>query len=427
MPNQPLKIPIIQKPTPVVLDQLLIESEDSNSAPFDRMLELGHYHADQIRFPGYRLLKSGANSFGVFQRTWGSDPVSQDSYNLTKEYELEANSSPTFIRSYRVLRSDYLVNGPATKGLPFTGVAAIAVTAGGTGYTKDFAMTGAGGLAGIAIVNRGAVIRIEITNVGTGYGSAPSVDLSGGDGSGATAAAVIQPAAAVLVSEKHSKLPEDDPYSNLYDRVVRVYQTLPGVVLTEYDQDEETLSLITTTYQVVANPVSAPTVVQGVVTAFKRIDSTKSLKIVRTIAKPSGYDEQRLMAYRFESLFDYTVYIFTDACGAFSNIRAGFSTLVQARVSISFDNTKQTISGLSLIPKTLQLGRGVQIHEAVLVDAGTYTYTGACTATVTWGASSPDYSTYVGTIQGTEQTISGESVLWKAGYYRTTTVKVTML
>lgn len=209
-------------------------------------------------------------------------------------------------------------------------------------------------------------------------------------------------------------------------RMLWIYEILPGVILTEYDQDEETLSLITTTYQIVANPVVAPTAVQGQVTAIKRVDKTKSLKIVRTIEKPADYDEQRLMAYTFPSLFDYTVYIYTDDCGAFSNIRAGFSTLVLSTVSVSFTNTKQTISGLSLIPKTLQLGKGVQIHEAVLVDAGTYTYTGACTATVAWDASDPDYSTYIGAIKGTDQTISGESVFWKAGYYRTTTIKIKM-
>lgn len=233
----------MQKPAPVVLDEILLETLDSNDGKYDRRLEYGHYHPDQQKYPGYRLLKQGPNSYGQYQYTWGNSPTAQDSYNLAKKYSAASNSHLVFARSYRVLRSDYLVNGPTAKGTAFTGIVAIHVTNGGSGYASDFAISfsgGAGsGLTGVAIVNRGAVISVQLTNLGTGFTSAPTISFSNGSGTGAAATAVIQPTTALLVDEEHSKLPDDDPYSSLYDRVTRVYETLPGPWLpfTRYDDN----------------------------------------------------------------------------------------------------------------------------------------------------------------------------------------------
>lgn len=231
MPAQPQNTPTVSKPTPVVLDELLIETTDSNKALYDRQLEFGHLYPDQLRYPGFRFLAAKPTQYGQMQYLWGNGFTAQDGYNAAKDYSGDANAYPIFARSYRVLRSDYLVTGPSPKGLPFTGVAAISVTAGGTGYAADFAVTftgGAGsGASATAIVSNSSVVRIEITSVGTGYTSAPTLSFSGG-GTGASATAVIQPATALLVSEKHSKLPEDDPYTSLYDLVTLVYETLPG-------------------------------------------------------------------------------------------------------------------------------------------------------------------------------------------------------
>lgn len=241
--NQPQNNPVVSKPTPVVLDELLTETTDSNKALYDRQLEFGHLYPDQIRYPGFRFLSAKPTQYGQMQYSWGNGFTAQDSYNAAKDYSGDANGTPIFVRSYRVLRSDYLVTGPLTKGLPFTGIAAISVTAGGSGYTDDFAVafTGGGGSggAGTALVSNGAVVRVEITAVGTGYTSTPTVGFGAGAGAGATATASIQPAAAVLIAEKHSKLPDDDPYTSLYDKVTRIYETLPGPWLpaTRWDDD----------------------------------------------------------------------------------------------------------------------------------------------------------------------------------------------
>lgn len=231
----PQKTPIVSKPSPVVVDQLIVEQEDSNVAVFDKRLEYGHRHHDHAKYPNHHLLKQGPDAFGVYQRVWGTTPVLEDTYNAALDFAGDSNIHPAFARAYRVLRSDYLVTGPATKLTAFTGIIAVQVSAGGTGYTKDFAVTftgGAGsGATGLAIVdNRGAVIRVEITSVGSGYTSAPVPVFTGGSpGVGAAATAKIQPTAAILTTEKHTKLPEDDPYSSLFDRVVKVWETLPGV------------------------------------------------------------------------------------------------------------------------------------------------------------------------------------------------------
>lgn len=247
MPDQPLQTPIIRKPTPVVLDELLIETADSNRPNlYDRMLEVGHFYPDQQKYAGYRLLKMEPNSYGRMQYFWGNGFTAQDGYNAVLEYEAQVNAFPKFQRTYRVLRSDYLVNGPSTKLQPFTGVAAIFVTAGGSGYTEDFAVAFSGGggtgSAGLAIVDKGsgAVIRVELNAVGSAYTSAPAISFAAGSGTSAAATAVIQPTAAVLTEEVHSKLPEDDPYQSLYDMVRRNWETLPGPYTVEVSEFQST-------------------------------------------------------------------------------------------------------------------------------------------------------------------------------------------
>ena len=131
------------------------------------------------------------------------------------------------------------------------------------------------------------------------------------------------------------------------------------------------------------------------------------------------------MAHNFPSLWDFTTYNYSTACGPTGPIREGFSTMVEARVAISFTTSKDTITGLTLIPNTIRLVH--DIVNAVLNDAGTITYIGTCSGPITFPASSPDYSTYIGSIQGTEQLITGESVLWRAGLYKNMRLYVSMI
>lgn len=75
------------------------------------------------------------------------------------------------------------------------GVSALNLTNAGSGYTSapTVAITGGGGTGATAtaIVSAGAVTGFNITNPGSGYTSAPTVALTGGAGTGAAATAVV--------------------------------------------------------------------------------------------------------------------------------------------------------------------------------------------------------------------------------------------
>lgn len=357
---------------------------------------------------------------------WASNTLSQDTYNADIVYVDESASTPQFTRTYEIRRVDYDNNPTPPYTGSLTALLSVAITAPGTGYTK--ATGTVGNATAVAVCLAGAIVDWIVTIEGSSIVSGASLTIVG-DGTGATATARIQPASAVLVSSKKVELPEDDPKSHDYIRVIDVFQTLPGAILTEYDQDEETQVNVKTTYQIVANPISAPSQTNGILVSYRKIDAQKSLKIIRdfTAFLSFSFDEQKFAADQFPSLFDWHSYFWSDACGAFSTLRSGFSAKTQIRTHVTYTATKQTFTGLVLLPESLMLGRGFQINQQVLVDSGTITYSGNCTGSITFPGSSPTYSDYTGTIQGTEQLVAGESVLWKAGIYRNTAVYEIML
>lgn len=75
----------------------------------------------------------------------------------------------------------------------------VTVTAGGSGYTSVPTVTASGGSGSgstyTAVLEDQVVVRIDITNAGTGYvaGDAPTLAITGGGGSGATATITIMP------------------------------------------------------------------------------------------------------------------------------------------------------------------------------------------------------------------------------------------
>ena len=75
-------------------------------------------------------------------------------------------------------------------------VNSIQVTAGGTGYasapTVNFTGGAGSGAAATAIVLNGVITEVSVTNAGTGYTSAPIVSFTGAGGSGATATALLE-------------------------------------------------------------------------------------------------------------------------------------------------------------------------------------------------------------------------------------------
>nr|WP_267285397.1 phage tail tube protein [Pseudomonas oryziphila] len=71
----------------------------------------------------------------------------------------------------------------------------IAVTNGGSGYTSapTVNLTGGGGsgATAVAVLDGDEVVAINVTSAGAGYTSAPTVAFTGGAGSGATATASV--------------------------------------------------------------------------------------------------------------------------------------------------------------------------------------------------------------------------------------------
>jgi len=76
-----------------------------------------------------------------------------------------------------------------------SGVDAVSVTSGGSGYANSFAVTftggGGSGAAGTATAIGGVVVSVEITDPGSGYTSAPVPDFSAGGGTGAAGTAIL--------------------------------------------------------------------------------------------------------------------------------------------------------------------------------------------------------------------------------------------
>lgn len=349
MADQPKNTPVIQKPTPVVLDELLLETSESNQALYDRFLEVGHYHPDRIKYPAYRLVKQQPNAYGSMQYWWANDFTAQDGYNATVDYAENSNAYPTFVRSYRVLRSDYLVTGPSTKELAFTGIVSIAVTNGGTGYTTDFAITFTGGsgsgLAGTAITDgRGAIIRIELTNVGTGFTGAPVITFTNGSGAGAAATAVIQPTTCLLVEEKHGKLPEDDPHASLYDLVRRTWMTLPGPAITTTRLDDDGVTVtITRQRMAVGSIATSEAVTTGVwIRKWKgEGDAVQAVQI--TESRPVNVANSALTASKYDPESN-TVYTEARTRKETSTITEGGSVVTGSEVIVESDPITELVA-----------------------------------------------------------------------------------
>lgn len=449
-----------------------------------------HTVADAAQFSGMIFLRQNAGENNEFQRqAWATPPTLQDLYNYEIDFSAEDAGYPIFKRSYLVLRDGYSALGDGTLFSGVYAVKVTAAGLGYTsGGIVTFTGGGGTGASGVLVVDpvTGAIVKITLKSEGVGYTSAPTAVLPAG-GAGGTAVGVVQATNCFLVSEKVVRTPDKD-WDSIYFIAQRTYETLPGpwlydtslaedsdvvttkkrhniisnitpgesiaggqlikvtskaitdyvsweivetralpgLVLVDYDQEPETLALITTEFQIVANPVSAPAPTPGTLIKVKHIDEFNSWIITEIRATPSGWTYQENAAFSFPSLFDYTQYIWTDACGAFSTERAKFSCNVQMVVVRSYTSTVQLFTGLQLIPKTLELGKGANI-SAVLVDAGSFTYTGSCTGTVTFSASSPDYSTYIGTIQGTLQLVGGSSKKTKYGDFLNEKLYVLMI
>jgi hypothetical protein len=123
-------------------------------------------------------------------RTWSLDKWGQDLVAVPAQGPLFAFSPDG--NGNVASRAERVVN--ALDGT----VLRVDVTNGGSGYSSAPTVTIAAPPSGTtatatAVVVLGAVVEVQITNAGSGYISAPAVSFSGGGGSAAAATAVLQP------------------------------------------------------------------------------------------------------------------------------------------------------------------------------------------------------------------------------------------
>lgn len=163
------------------------------------------------------------------RRYYANPRLAQEPYNLV-DYGYEDGDSdfPFFIRSYLLLRSTYV---PLALGTALTALIGLTITGGGSGKTDgqqalSFSGGGGTGAAGYADVVDGIIRAVFLTNSGSGYTSAPAVTIAGG-GSGGSVTAQLQPVSAVITQPEDFQ-PAEAPYTSLFYRVTRRWDTVPG-------------------------------------------------------------------------------------------------------------------------------------------------------------------------------------------------------
>jgi hypothetical protein len=231
----------VRYPSPNIADLTVIEVIPISPESYKK-LPYGSPHPDYAN-NGLILVwqgpvKAGNNQVKVV-RVYSTRDINQDWYNYAIHFGGDLAAVPIFIRSYVTLRTDFV---PAARGQPFKGIYKLVLTVEGTGYTAGDAppavvFTGGGGsgAAANAIMDETGtkVIGFELTDEGDNYTGNAALSCTGGSGSGVTGTAYVQPPAAVLVKEETAKLDSEDPQlASLFIKVNRIYETLPGAVLT---------------------------------------------------------------------------------------------------------------------------------------------------------------------------------------------------
>lgn len=193
------------------------------------------------QFPNLYFAKEirAGNSHEWVLWIWASDPAAEDSYNANVSYSGDATSYPIYQR-VRTVRRDVYENSPTLTPLGgLTSLIAVDITAAGSNYTHATGTTGTGATVTF-VCAAGQLIAGIVTNCGTGCTSGGAITITG-DGSGATATAIVQPTGAKLVSQKKLEFSNESPLRNEYVQVLLNYETLPGPILwkpgfnTEFD------------------------------------------------------------------------------------------------------------------------------------------------------------------------------------------------
>lgn len=286
----PLETTFRTFPSPVVLDTILVDVVDPRKTGFTPP-PIGSPHPNHASWPLHKLVKLEAEGDDRLVRFWSNDPVSQTAYAYDISYSGEDATKSIFVRRYLIRREQYT---PAAKESIFSGVYLVHVTSSGSGFNPavppSVEISGDGtGATAVAVVNAaGQVVYIGVTSEGSGFTSA-TVTITG-SGTGATATAILQNSTAYLIKEQAQELPPDDPRRSLFILVTRVWETLPGPTLVswEYIRRINKKARIAKTIILTATiPVDPNSVVEtaGTITEWAALpDRYRSIEIVSSIS-----------------------------------------------------------------------------------------------------------------------------------------------
>lgn len=388
-------------PTPVVTDTQLIAILENNVQ--DYVAQLYGSPPPEGTNPDQLLVQALPIDWAHVQRTYAKDRTLQSTYNASISYDGEAIAFPEYTRDYIIRRANY---APLTKGTVLAGIVVATVTAAGTGYTAATASlsggTGSGG-AITPIVSGGAVVALVITAEGN-YTVAPTVTING-DGSGATGTSAVQLAAAVLVKEDLIRTP-DSPLDSLYVLVRRIYQTLPGVILTGHQRNEQVRGrTVDITSQLLASGASPETGDLVVESTVNPLSSVVDRRITKKVASLPPTEKYAYWAYVPipTLLFDIAISTFCnpssqaslqvtpDQGGGASYLRKHRVTIIYTAASPTTDYSDSTFSVENIVYK----GKIIEFqYNNVLNDAISFTDTfiiNGCefTESYTFAASTP--------------------------------------
>lgn len=178
--------------------------------------------------------------------------------------------------------------------------------------------------------------------------------------------------------------------------------------LTEvYYQMEKNGRKITKRYTVVDTVAQSPFSTPGECQEYRRINEWRCLQINTVWDPVPSYTERQRSAYSFPNLFDPSGFSWDDACGAFGTMKGERDVMAFFYVVHEwFDSFPSAQTYLILKPITHMVGRGWQPFVKTINDDLPYTYTGSCTGTYDFAASSPTLTSYNSLIGSGPQTMS---------------------
>jgi hypothetical protein len=159
-------------------------------------------------------------------------------------------------------------------------------------------------------------------------------------------------------------------------------------------------------------------------------DPKLAVEIKTTYVEPPDYREDVVGSFAFPTLFYSAQIVAGTGFGLLWRRREGFSRLVVFKHYHSFSTSRVSVSPSTLLPASWTEPFG--FSDTALTPAEpadrTFTFTDqdGNTFSDVLPASTPSVEDYENDWIGTEKTIGGRSEIWRAGIYKTTTIKVIM-